>query len=135
MILHLAENFAQRIAAIFFLFTTATLVAAPTGPTLQLDYGRSEPRSNAINQFMYFVPLISPEKVSVLTNIDNTQCARVMSFSSRTNGLAFFGDVRVRFDRRRFRAKIFSITPTKLRKTKKNFTRARNSNASLPRSM
>ena len=38
---------------------------------------------------MYFVPLISPEPVSVFTNAGNSQCARVFSFACRTNGTTF----------------------------------------------
>jgi len=72
-----------------FLFITGRLAAAPSGPTLHLDYGHGEPHSNPISQFMYFVPLISPEPVSVFTNAGNTQCARVLSFACRTNGSSF----------------------------------------------
>lgn len=64
-------------------------MAALTGPTLQLDYGEGRPQSNPLGKFMYFVPLISPERVSVLTNAGNTQCARVISFQCRTNGTVF----------------------------------------------
>lgn len=74
---------------VFFLFITCRLIAAPTGPTLHLDYGRGEPHDNPISAFMYFVPLISPEPVSVFTNAGNTQCARVLSFACRTNGSSF----------------------------------------------
>lgn len=74
----------------FFLFATITFAAAATGPTLQLDYGHGEPRENPVTKFMYFVPLISPEPVSIFTNLGNTQCARVLSFICRTNGLKFF---------------------------------------------
>jgi hypothetical protein len=91
MILHLTQKTARRLmAAAFFLFATGALADAPAGPTLQLDYGHGEPRDNPVSQFMYFVPLISPEPVSVFTNASNTQCARVLSFECRTNGLAFF---------------------------------------------
>jgi hypothetical protein len=38
---------------------------------------------------MYFVPLISPEQVAVLTNAGNTQCARVVSFHCHTNVTTF----------------------------------------------
>ena len=72
-----------------FLFIAGGLAAAPSGPTLHLDYGRGEPYSNSISQFMYFVPLISPEPVSVFTNAGNTQCARVLSFACQTNGSSF----------------------------------------------
>src|ERR1700744_4117704 len=55
----------------------ARLHAGPVGPTLRLDYGRGEPIKNATTKFMYFVPLISPEPVSVFTNAGNTHCTRV----------------------------------------------------------
>jgi hypothetical protein len=54
-----------------------------------LDYGEGQPLSNSLGKFMYFVPLISPEQVSVLTNAGNTQCARVTSFQCRTNENTF----------------------------------------------
>ena len=73
------------------------LAAAPTGPTLQLDYGRGEPRDNPISRFMYFVPLISPEPVSVITNAGNTQCARVLSLVCRTNGQTFTATCEFKF--------------------------------------
>src|SRR5258708_31027669 len=90
MISHLIEKTVRRaMAAAFFPFAAVTFAAAPTGPTLQLDYGRGEARSNPVSMFMYFVPLISPEPVSVFTNASNTQCARVLSFDCRTNGRSF----------------------------------------------
>lgn len=72
-----------------FLLCAARTLAGLTGPTLQLDYGEGKPLSNPLGKFMYFVPLISLEHVSVLTNAGNTQCARVTSFHCRTNGTAF----------------------------------------------
>ncbi len=65
------------------------LLAAPTGPTLQFDYGAGQPQTNPLGYFMYFVPLVSPEQVSVVTNAGNTQCARVVSCQGRTNGASF----------------------------------------------
>lgn len=73
----------------FFFAGAMPLAAAPTGPTLHLDYGRGEPHDNPISRFMYFVPLISPEPVSVHTNAGNTQCARVLSIQCQTNGTSF----------------------------------------------
>jgi hypothetical protein len=72
-----------------FIFAAGRLAAASTGPTLQLDYGRGEAPPSSISEFMYFVPLIAPEAVSVFTNIGNTQGARIQSFSCRTNGATF----------------------------------------------
>lgn len=49
------------------------------GPTLHLDYGRGESSSNTVAEFMYFVPLISLEPVSVVLSPGNTQRARMVS--------------------------------------------------------
>ena len=76
-------------AWVIFFFTVCRLMAAATGPTLQFDYGNGRPLDNPLSKFMYFVPLISPEQVSVLTDAGNTQCARVVSFNCRTNGASF----------------------------------------------
>ena len=86
MILCVAKKITLLIAATLFLYAIVAPAAAPTGPTLQFDYGRGNPRDNPVSKFMYFVPLISPELVFVFTNAGNTQCARVLSFYCRTNG-------------------------------------------------
>lgn len=86
---HVKTNSKLPSLLAFVLLSASRLIAAPTGPTLHLDYGHGEPHSNPISQFMYFVPLISPEPVSVFTNAGNTQCARVLSFACRTNGSSF----------------------------------------------
>ena len=65
------------------------LAAAPTGPTLQMDYGRGQPLENPAARFMYFVPLISPEPVAVFTSAGNTQSARVISSSCHLAGATF----------------------------------------------
>jgi hypothetical protein len=49
------------------------------GPTLRLDYGRGESLGNPVAEFMFFVPLISPEPVSILMSPGNTQRARMVS--------------------------------------------------------
>jgi hypothetical protein len=49
------------------------------GPTLRLDYGRGESPGNPVAEFMYFVPLISPEPVSIVESPGNTQRARMVS--------------------------------------------------------
>ena len=76
------------VLVVFFLMAEA-LPAAPTGPTLHFNYGASQPLANPLNKFMYFVPLISPELVSVFTNAGNSQCARVLSFDCQTNATTF----------------------------------------------
>jgi hypothetical protein len=76
-------------ALVCFVLIAARMMAEPTGPTLHFDYGNGTPLDNSLDKFMYFVPLISPELVSVFTNAGNTQCARVLSFHCRTNGASF----------------------------------------------
>jgi hypothetical protein len=90
MILRAAKPMMRLLAAfaVFFLMTDA-LPAAPTGPTLNFDYGVGQPLTNSLDRFMYFVPLISPEMVSVFTNTGNSQCARVLSFDFQTNAATF----------------------------------------------
>lgn len=63
--------------------------AAPTGPTIRLDYGHGPAQTNPVTGFMYFVPLIASEPVTVVTNPGNSQGARVLSFSSQTRGNSF----------------------------------------------
>jgi hypothetical protein len=54
-------------------------VSRLAGPTLQLDYGHGKSPGNSVAEFMYFVPLISLEPVSVVKSPGNTQCARMVS--------------------------------------------------------
>lgn len=88
-------SYARRILAVSLLplvLWVPSVRCAPTaslGPTLEFDYGHGSPQSNTLARFMYFVPLISPEGVTVHTNAGNTQCARVVSFQCHTNATAF----------------------------------------------
>jgi len=90
MILRPAQQLMRPLVTLaVFICLAARLPAAPAGPTLHFDYGTGQPLENPLNAFMYFVPLISPDPVSVFTNAGNTQCARVVSFTCRTNGSVF----------------------------------------------
>jgi hypothetical protein len=79
----------MRLLTALVIFFSGQLLAAPTGPTLNFDYGVGKPLANSLDKFMYFVPLISPELVSVFTNTGNSQCARVLSFDFQTNAATF----------------------------------------------
>jgi hypothetical protein len=90
MILHPFRSVIHWLAVLaFFPLLAGRLLAGPTGPTLHFDYGSGRPLENPLNKFMYFVPLISPDPISVSTNAGNTQSARVLSSSCRTNGSSF----------------------------------------------
>ena len=65
--------------------------SGPVGPTLHLDYGRTNTVGNLIGEFMYFVPLISPEPVSMIESTNNTQRARVVSFQQHVTADSFSG--------------------------------------------
>ena len=80
------------LAALWFLLTGLAYAFAAetaTGPTLRLDYGAGAQGVNPVSDFMYFVPLISPEHVLLATNVGNTQCARVVSFTNRITSKSF----------------------------------------------
>jgi hypothetical protein len=62
---------------------------SPPGPTLRLDYGRGESPGNPVAEFMYFVPLISLEPVSIVKSPGNTQCARMVSAARSFTGRSF----------------------------------------------
>ncbi len=84
------KSLARRLATLaVFSLAAGRLLAAPTGPTLHFDYGTGEPPANPLYKFMYFVPLISPDFISVSTNAGNTQCARVLDCHCQTNGATF----------------------------------------------
>ncbi len=90
MILHPVKTMTRLLTAlVLFSFTTGRPMAAPTGPTLLLGYGDGKPPDNPLNKFMYFVPLISPDPISVSTNAGNTQSARMVFSNCRTNGVSF----------------------------------------------
>ena len=59
--------------------TEANPAPESPGPTLRLDYGRGESPGNPVAEFMYFVPLISLEPVSIVKSPGNTQRARMVS--------------------------------------------------------
>jgi hypothetical protein len=73
----------------FSLLGSRPAAAGLRGPTVQFDYGAGHPVTNALGKFMYFIPLISPDGISVRTNAGNSQCARVTSFRCRTNSTTF----------------------------------------------
>ena len=70
-------------------FSYSFAAETATGPTLRLDYGVGDHGINPVTGFMYFVPLISPEHVLLATNLGNSQCARVVSFTNRISGKSF----------------------------------------------
>ena len=63
--------------------------AAEAGPTLHLDCARGSSADNSVADFMYFVPLISPEPVVATTNPKGDHRVRVLSATRRFKGRTF----------------------------------------------
>lgn len=61
--------------------------SARVGPTIRLEAALEA--GNPIAAFMYFVPLISPELVSLTASAGNTQRARVIALTRRRDGQTF----------------------------------------------
>lgn len=69
---------------------------ATTGPTLRLAAPGSDV-TIPLADFMYFVPLISPEPVSTLTSAGNRPAARMISASRHFAGAAFSAEAEFSF--------------------------------------
>ena len=78
-----------RLITLTLVLLASRLTAQPTGPTLHFDYGQKNAAGNPVNEFMYFVPLVSPVTVTVFTNAGNTQCARVSSYAKKASATSF----------------------------------------------
>ncbi|HEU0011939.1 MAG TPA: hypothetical protein VFT34_19150 [Verrucomicrobiae bacterium] len=70
--------------------------AGAAGPTLRLDFSDDSP-GNPIGAFMYFVPLISPDPVSVHESAGNAQRSRVLSVTRRFSSGAFSAECEFTF--------------------------------------
>lgn len=60
-----------------------------SGPTLLLDCARGPSAENSVADFMYFIPLISPEPVVATTNPTANHLVRVLSATRRSKGRRF----------------------------------------------
>ena len=50
-----------------------------TGPTIFLICDKEKPKQNPVSRFMYFVPLLSPTSVDIITSPDNEQQSEIIS--------------------------------------------------------
>lgn len=82
------------------------------GPTLQLNYDAQSVSGNPISEFMYFVPLLSEEVVSVQTRSNATQRARVLSLSRQDQGRTFSAKCEFEFSGSGFHRDVFDHTET-----------------------
>lgn len=74
-----------------------TRAAEPGGPTIRLSDGQTDSSVNSLAAFMYFVPLISPEPVSIVVGPGSTQSARVTSATRKVSGNSFVARCGIEF--------------------------------------
>lgn len=60
-----------------------------TGPTIHLYYNGSDQVDTAISAFMYFIPMVSPVKVSMHTSEENSQTVDLLSHQIKMSGSRF----------------------------------------------
>jgi hypothetical protein len=77
------------LLGLFLALLACGAVASPDGPTLQLPNGQVTESSNSMASFMYFIPLISPEPLSIITGPGSTQWARVTGVTRHVSGASF----------------------------------------------
>jgi hypothetical protein len=81
------------------------------GPTIHLRYGPEETAATPVADFMYFVPLISPEPVSSLTSPGCTQAVRVLSSKRRVSGHSFTVTCEIELDGGGRQQSVFDLAP------------------------
>ncbi|HZV35797.1 MAG TPA: hypothetical protein VFB72_14575 [Verrucomicrobiae bacterium] len=79
------------------------------GPTLHLVYGQGEVEGCSVAEFMYFVPLISPEPVSFSKTAGNTQRAKILSVTRRDSGEIFLVTCDVEFSGQGAQHNVFDL--------------------------
>ncbi|HUD49664.1 MAG TPA: hypothetical protein VMR33_22750 [Candidatus Baltobacteraceae bacterium] len=98
------------LACMLMSLLAGAAAAAPDGPTLLLGNGQDGPPTNSITAFMYFVPLISPEPLSIVTGPGSTQSARVRPATPRVSGNSFEAICEIEFSGSGWQKSIFDLT-------------------------
>jgi hypothetical protein len=98
------------LAGLFLLLLPKGAVAAPDGPTLQLPNGQDGQSTNSMASFMYFVPLISPEPLSIVTGPGSTQAARVTAATRHVSGSSFSAECEIAFLGAGWQKSVFDLT-------------------------
>ncbi len=94
---------------LIFLMVGAAAVALD-GPTLQLGNEQSGASTNSMAAFMYFVPLISPEPLSIVTGPGSTQSARVTPATRHTSGSSFTAICEIEFTGAGWQKSVFDLS-------------------------
>ena len=65
-----------------------------SGPTVYLDYTFSKEKTNSVQDFMYFVPTISPTPVDSISSPENNQTTKILSIEKSSGDRSFEAFVR-----------------------------------------
>jgi hypothetical protein len=95
---------------VLMFFLAEVAAAAPDGPTLRLGNGQNGASTNSVGTFMYFVPLISPEPVSIVTGPGSTQSALVTAATRRVSGNSFAAVCEIEFSGAGWQKSVFALT-------------------------
>ena len=79
----------SALLAVVLCWPAGVLAAAASGPTLHLSDGQGGSGENSVADFMYFVPLISPEPVSVATEAGVEHRVRMLAITRREKSKSF----------------------------------------------
>lgn len=95
---------------ILLLFVAGLAVASPEGPTVSLPKSPDDPSTNTLESFMYFIPLISPEPVSMVIGPGSRQSARVASAARHVTGNSFAAMCDIAFTGTGWQKSVFDLS-------------------------
>jgi hypothetical protein len=99
------------LALALVLFVPAwTAAGDATGPTLRLGNEKFGTSTNPMAAFMYFVPLISPEPLSIVTGPGSTQLARVTPAMRHVSGNSFEAVCQIEFSGAGWQKSVFDLS-------------------------
>jgi hypothetical protein len=70
-------------------YASENLSEKNSGPTVYLDYSFSEEKTNSVQDFMYFVPTISPTPVDSISSPENNQTTKMLSIEKSSDDKSF----------------------------------------------
>ncbi|HEY3915078.1 MAG TPA: hypothetical protein VGN61_11385 [Verrucomicrobiae bacterium] len=108
--------FCSRIFASLTFACLIALMPAPLasaadqqGPTIRLSQGQEDSSVNSLAAFMYFVPLISPEPVSIVIGPGSTQSTRVTTATRKVSGNSFVASCGIEFTGTGWQKSVFDV--------------------------
>jgi hypothetical protein len=108
-------NIGRRLLLVLLLLAAmggpASRAADTNGPTIHLCYGTEEAAASPVADFMYFVPLISPEPVTRLTSPGSTQSVRIISSKRRVSGHSFTTTCEIELAGDGWQQNVFDLAP------------------------